>query len=128
MIGSRQNGQEVLSRATQWRFRFDLVSIEDPVAPGGARWIDLLSEARQTTPADLAALRIDFAAWLSRLSRRRRRIALALANGESTARVAAQFQVTPARIFSESAASWPTTGTACKGITGISEKPAVNRS
>ena len=37
---------------------------------------ELLAESRNATPADLAASRIDFDAWLKSLSRRHRRIAL----------------------------------------------------
>jgi hypothetical protein len=80
------------------RFGFQLVSIEDRATDGHSNWIDLLSATRRTTPADLAALRIDFAHWLSGLTHRRREIALCLAVGEGTSNVAARYRVTPARI------------------------------
>jgi hypothetical protein len=80
------------------RFGFQLVSIEERATDGHSTWIDLLSATRRTTPADLAALRIDFAQWLDGLTHRRRQIALCLAGGERTSAVAARYRVTPARI------------------------------
>jgi hypothetical protein len=97
-IGSRQNGNEVCSRMARRRFGFQVVSIEDRATDGRSNWIDLLSATRRTTPAELAALRIDFAHWLSGLTHRRREIALCLAVGEGTSNVAARYRVTSARI------------------------------
>jgi hypothetical protein len=97
-IGSRQNGKETLSRAARRRFGFRVVSIEERATDGHSNWIDLVSATRRTTPADLAALRIDFAEWLAALSPRQRQIALCLAVGERTSAVAARQRVTPARI------------------------------
>jgi hypothetical protein len=53
---------------------------------------------KRATPADVAACRIDFAEWLRRLTARLRRIALALAAGETTSAAARMFGVSPARI------------------------------
>ena len=50
------------------------------------------------TPAEVAACRIDFAEWLRRLTGRLRRIALALASGETTKGAAEKFGLSPARI------------------------------
>jgi transposase-like protein len=55
-------------------------------------------EDKRATPADVAACRIDFAEWLRRLTARLRKIALALAAGETTSAAARMFGVTPARI------------------------------
>ena len=49
-------------------------------------------------PAEIAACRIDFAEWLRRLTARLRKIALALAAGETTNAAARMFGVSPARI------------------------------
>ena len=49
-------------------------------------------------PAEIAICRIDFAEWLRRLTARLRKIALALASGETTKGVAEQFGLSPARI------------------------------
>ena len=61
-------------------------------------WRELLVDGRQINPADLAASRIDFPAWLATLPPRSRAIAEALAAGDTTGDVAARFGVTPARV------------------------------
>ncbi len=61
-------------------------------------WKELLVEDRNATPADLAASRIDFAAFMASLSARTRRIAELLAVGETTSRVAELVGVTAGRI------------------------------
>jgi len=61
-------------------------------------WKEVLVEDRHSTPADLAASRIDFPAWLATLAKRDRRIALKLASGESTGRTARQFKLSKGRI------------------------------
>ena len=61
-------------------------------------WEDIATDHRKTSPADLAAFRMDFAAWLARLPEMLRRVANCLALGERTKDIAAQFGVTPARI------------------------------
>ncbi len=61
-------------------------------------WQEIVVENKRATPAEIAACRIDFASWLRRLPRRRRKIALALAGGESTTEAAKTFGVTTARI------------------------------
>jgi hypothetical protein len=58
----------------------------------------MLSAARRSTPAELAAIRIDFASWLAQLPNRRRQIALCLASGERTSAVAQQYSLSSARI------------------------------
>ncbi|MEA1949813.1 MAG: hypothetical protein U9N87_00395, partial [Planctomycetota bacterium] len=55
-------------------------------------------EDRSATPADVAASRIDFAAWLRSLSGRYRKIATALATGETTAKVAKMFRLSRGRV------------------------------
>jgi len=61
-------------------------------------WNEQLVENRHAGPAETAAARIDFAAWLRTLSRRDRRIALALAVGETTSAVARRFRLSAGRI------------------------------
>jgi hypothetical protein len=61
-------------------------------------WKEIVLEDKRATPADVAVCRIDFAAWLRRLTARLRKIALALASGESTKGAAEQFGLSPARI------------------------------
>jgi len=62
------------------------------------QWEDLLVEDRTATPADIAATRIDFAAWLESLSPRLRSMAEVLATGEETGTVAKLFRVSAGRI------------------------------
>jgi hypothetical protein len=57
-----------------------------------------LVEDRRAGPADIAAARIDVAAWLSAMSESHRRIAQALAIGETTSDVARQFRLSSARV------------------------------
>ena len=57
-----------------------------------------LVEDRRAGPADIAAARIDVAAWLSAMSDSHRRIAKALAIGDTTSDVARQFGLSSARI------------------------------
>ncbi|MEI8375854.1 MAG: hypothetical protein WCJ35_23775 [Planctomycetota bacterium] len=59
---------------------------------------ELLAENRNTTPADLAASRIDFSAWLKLLPYRQRRIAKFLSVGNRTADTAKKFKVSAGRI------------------------------
>jgi hypothetical protein len=61
-------------------------------------WREILISDQTCTPADLAASRIDFPAWLGTLSKRERRIALKLAASEPTGRVARMFKVSASRV------------------------------
>ena len=130
-IGSGQHRSEAFCRVARRRLGFQLVSIEERARDGHSKWIDLLSATRRTTPADLAALRIDFAHWLWGLSPRRRQIALCLATGDCTSAVAARYRVSSARISQirrELADGWDrfqgerdrTTGPSGEGVAGSS--------
>lgn len=61
-------------------------------------WEEVLVEDKTAGPAEIAASRLDFAAWLRLLSGRNRRIANTLATGESTLAVARRFHMSPGRI------------------------------
>ena len=72
-------------------------------------WRTALVEDRRAGPAEIAAARIDVAAWLRTLSRRDRQIAKTLATGESTCGVARQFNLSSGRVSQlrgELEASW----------------------
>ena len=72
-------------------------------------WRAALVEDRRATPADTAAARIDVAAWFRLMSDSHRRIAQALAMGETTSEVAKQFRLSSARVSQirgELKASW----------------------
>jgi hypothetical protein len=60
-------------------------------------WREILGEDKTATPADLAASRIDFPAWLDTLNKRDRKIALKHSQGEETRRVAKLFRLSKSR-------------------------------
>jgi len=61
-------------------------------------WQEIVVEDKHATPADVACVRIDFAAWLRTLSRRDRRISQSLAAGATAADAAQKFGVSSGRI------------------------------
>ena len=61
-------------------------------------WAEVLVEDRHAGPAETAASRIDFACWLRSLSRQKRKVATALATGESTKLTARRFHLSPGRV------------------------------
>jgi hypothetical protein len=61
-------------------------------------WHHILTDSRRCTPADLAASRIDFVAWLEQLPIEKRHVAETLARGETTLETARRHRVTPGRI------------------------------
>ena len=95
-VGSRLRIGDALSQYAQRRKGFQVERLDQCDEDG--RWKEVLLEDRSAGPADVAASRIDFADWLRRLTARLRRIALALAAGETTSAAARMFGVSPARI------------------------------
>ena len=71
-------------------------------------WAEISVEDKHAGPAETAIVRIDFSTWLQLLPRRLRKIAMFLANGETTTAAAKRFGVSQGRI-SKSAGncSWP---------------------
>ena len=96
-VGSAQSVRDVLSGYAQRKKRFH-VSRLDRFDELENAWEEVLVEDQRATPAEIAAVRIDFAAWLDSLSRRMRRLAHVLASGESTGAAARQFGVSATRI------------------------------
>jgi|SRR5579863_9625490 len=99
LVGSPMNSNDLLSRAAQRKYPAMTVSHfgcsrQSPEAD----WEEILVEKRNAGPAETAAARLDFEAWLSRMPARRRQIAESLATGDSTRDVARQFNVSPGRI------------------------------
>ena len=88
-VGLRQNSKEVTSDHCQRRHHFAMVSTEE--------WREL-ADQRQSTPAEIAAVRVDFADWLETLTPRDRRLVKVLARGETTRRAARLFRVTAGRV------------------------------
>ena len=107
-LGSRLNVRDVSSPYAQQAKgivmeRLDKYDRENEV------WEEILIPDRTCTPAELAASRIDFPAWLKTLKRRDRRIALKLGAGETTGRVAQMFHLSEGRVSQvrrELAESW----------------------
>jgi len=89
LTGGSVNGQDVGS--VSCRLRGCRVESLDP-------WGEYLSETRHATPAEIAALRIDFRQWFASLSRRDQRVVEALAHGERTGGVAERCHLTAGRV------------------------------
>ena len=96
-VGGRLNVHDVMSSYAQQKKDFGVDRL-DCYDQNTGRWKEILVEDRSATPADIAASRIDFAAWLRSLSNRYRKIAMALAVGETTAKVAQMFRLSRGRI------------------------------
>ena len=96
-VGSRLRIGDALSTYAQFRKQFSVERLDHFSDEKGC-WGEILVEDKRATPADVAAWRIDFAEWLRRLTARLRKIALALAVGETTSAAARMFGVSPARI------------------------------
>ena len=96
-VGCPRNVKDVTSRHCQQRKAVRVRSLHD-WDDEEEQWREVLVEDKRATPADLAASRIDFPAWLQTLSRRDRKIALKLSEGESTSRVARLFRLSSGRV------------------------------
>lgn len=96
--GGRQDlAHDALSPAAQARHRFKAGPVESLDADA-AEWRQVAIADRRASVPDIAAFRIDFAAWLRTLTRRDRRIIAALAAGEGTSRVAGRFGLSAGRV------------------------------
>jgi len=91
-LGCPRNRCDVSSRYCRLKSGVTVRSLNDRFAESG--WQDLAIENRHASPAETAAFRVDFAAWLITLPSRDRKIALLLSTGEETYRVAKRFQLT----------------------------------
>jgi hypothetical protein len=96
-VGNRLRIRDVLSHYAQFRKGFHVESLDNYDNDENC-WQQIVIEDKRATPADVAACRLDFSAWLKLLPKRRRKIALALASGETTSAAAQKFGVTAARI------------------------------
>jgi hypothetical protein len=109
-VGNRWRIGEVLSKYAQRKKGF-VVERLDGFDEEENAWREVLMEDKRATPADLATMRLDFQAWLDILRPRQRRIAKALATGESTGAVARKFKLSSGRISQlrrELKTSWET--------------------
>ena len=96
-VGACLNLRDVTSPYCQRQRGVQVRSLSFQDQPRG-EWRDVLVEDHRVTPADLAASRIDYPAFLASLGAFRRRIAETLATGETTQRVARMFGLSEGRI------------------------------
>lgn len=96
-VGNRLRITEALSSYAQRRKGFVVASL-DRYDREADEWIEAVVEDHRTPVPDQVAFRIDFPAWLTLLSKRNRRIAEALALGNSTGQVARRFRLSPGRV------------------------------
>ena len=96
-VGTKLNVQDVSSRHCQ---RVKGVKLErlDVFDENDGQWKEVVVEDKTAGPAEIAAVRIDFADWLESLPRMKRRVAKFLATGESTQKTARKFRVTSGRV------------------------------
>ena len=96
-MGTKLNVKDVSSEYAQMNKGITLQRL-DRYHRRKEMWQEAVLEDRRCGPAEIAATRIDFHAWLATLGRRERRIALTLAAGETTGATAAKFGVSASRI------------------------------
>ena len=96
-VGTKLNVHDVTSEYAQ---RAKGIGIERFSVHDVARgcWQEIVVEDKKATPADIAAMRIDFADWLRLLRPKQRRIAKVLATGETTSDAARKFRLSSGRI------------------------------
>ncbi len=96
-VGCRRNINDVCSSYAQKQRGFAVERL-DQYDQRRNRWREILVEDRHAGPAETAAARIDFGAWLVSLPARLRCIAENLAAGETTGWVARNFRLSNGRI------------------------------
>jgi hypothetical protein len=96
-VGGHQSSRDALSPLARKRHNFTITSL--PIRDDGQDgWQAVVWEDRKTSPADVAAFRLDFAQWLRTLQRRDRRIIDHMAAGYGTTAVARRFGVSLGRV------------------------------
>ena len=101
LVGSPTNARDACSKRCQRQRGCRVDSLQE--------WQETVLTDRRSTPAEIAALRMDFSAWFTTLSLRDQRLAKLLAVGESTGRVAQMLRITSGRVSQlrrELYASW----------------------
>ena len=95
-VGNRLNVDDVTSPWAQRQRGFTVKSL-DQRNPAG-EWKEIVVQDRRSTPAEVAASRIDVEDWLDGLPRLKRGVAETLGAGETTTETASRFGVTPGRV------------------------------
>jgi hypothetical protein len=112
-VGTPLNSRDVSSEYCR-RKKGIVVERLDRYDAGENGWREAVVQDTRSAPVtDVVAFRIDFADWLGRLSRRKRRIAELLALGNRAKAVSQRFRVSEARtaqLRRELAASWAAFG------------------
>jgi len=96
-VGGHLNCKDVLSPYCQKKKGLTVERLDKYDTEEDA-WQEIVLEDRHAGPAEVACVRLDFAAWLKLLSRRYRRIAKVLAIGETTNAAARRFHVSAGRV------------------------------
>jgi hypothetical protein len=96
-VGNHLRIGEVLSAYAQRKKGF-IVERLDRFDREAEEWAEAIVEDHRTPVPDQVAFRIDFPQWLTLLSNRNRRIAAALALGNSTSQVAKRFKLSAGRV------------------------------
>ena len=96
-VGGHLRINEVLSHYAQNKKGF-MVERLDRYDAGTDQWLEAIVEDRRTSVPDQVAFKIDFPNWLKRLGRQKRRIAEALAMGNSPSSVADRFKLSRCKI------------------------------
>jgi hypothetical protein len=96
-VGCRMNTHDVSSVYCQRRKRIMVEQLDHFDEPT-SEWEQLVVEDKHSTPAEVAATRVDFRAWLESLPVRTRHVAETLATGEATSHVARMFGCSASRI------------------------------
>jgi hypothetical protein len=96
-VGTPTNCRDVLSPVCRRRHAFALERL-DRFDQQTCTWHEVVVADRRFTPADAAATKLDFAAWLSSLTVRNRLLAEKLATGETTSDAARLFGVSRGRV------------------------------
>jgi len=129
-VGGHLNIKDVLSEYCQQKKGIVVEGLDHFDEEENA-WCEILVEDRRAGPADTAASRMDFAAWLRSLPSKLRKITKVLATGETTTAVARKFGVSAGRISqirSELADFWNAfhgESLAANPIQGVSLRPAA---
>ena len=97
MVGGHLAIRDVLSPYCQTRKKI-VVERLDHYDEESEEWREILLEDKTAGPAEIAATRLDFAAWLRSLPGRLRKVAKVLATGETTTAAAQKFCVSAGRI------------------------------
>ena len=97
-VGGHLNCRDVMSLHCQRRKSVAVERLDHFDREENA-WREAVIEDTRTAPVpDIVGFRIDFADWLARMSRRKRRIAESLAVGHRTGEVANKFHVSAGRV------------------------------